>query len=319
MSPRRVIGMDTGGTKLLGGVVDDSLAVRDRVRRLWRDAGRREVVDTMVDAVEEARAAAPDAAAVGFGIPGLVDPATGEVGFSTHLASLAGLRFQDLMQERLGLPVFVDNDSNLAVLAEQRAGAARGALDVAMLTLGTGIGGGLVLGGRLYRGAHGGAAELGHVVVDMDGPPCQGACPGRGCLEVMASGTAIGREGTAAAEREPDSALGREARGGREVTGALVTELAHDGCEVAHAVLELIGQRLGVGIASIVNALNPEVVVVGGGAIGGGDLLLEPARRVVAERALPPSRDQVRIVPAHFGDEAGMVGAGLLALDEGRV
>jgi glucokinase len=318
MSPRRVIGMDTGGTKLLGGVVDESLEVRDRVRRLWKEAGRREVLDTMVDAVEEARAAAPDAGAVGFGIPALIDPATGEAGFSTHLP-LAGLRFQDVMEERIGLPVFVDNDTNLAVLAEQRAGAARGALDVAMLTLGTGIGGGLVLGGRLYRGAHGGAAELGHVVVDIDGPPCQGACPGRGCLEVMASGTAIGREGAAAAEREPESALGREARAGRAVTGALVTELAHDGCEVALGVLALVGERLGVGIVSIVNALNPEVVVIGGGAIAAGDLLLDPARRVVAERALPPSRDQVRIVPAGFADEAGMVGAALLALEQGRV
>jgi glucokinase len=317
MSPRRVIGMDTGGTKLLGGVVDESLAVRDRVRRLWQEAGRREVLDMMVDAVEEARAAAPDVVAVGFGIPGLVDPATGEVGFSTHLP-LAGLRFRDLMQERLGLPVYVENDSNLAVLAEQRAGAARGALHVAMLTLGTGIGGGLVLGGRLYRGANGGAAELGHVVVDMNGPPCQGNCPGRGCLEVMASGTAIGREGAAAAEREPESAIGREARAGRAVTGALVTELAHDGCEVARGVLALVGERLGVGIVSIVNALNPEVVVIGGGAMAGGELLLAPARRVVAERALPPSRRQVRIVPAQFADEAGMLGAALLALDEGR-
>jgi glucokinase len=318
MSPRRVIGMDTGGTKLLGGVVDDGLAVRDRVHRLWRGGGQPEVLDLMIDAVEEARAAAPDAASVGFGIPALVDADTGAAGFSTHLP-LEGLRFRDLMQERLGMPVYVDNDTNVAVLAEQRAGAARGAAHVAMLTLGTGIGGGLILGGRLYRGAHGGAAELGHVVVDMNGPPCQGNCPNRGCLEVMASGTAIGREGAAAAEREPDSELGKQRRADREITGALVTELAHDGDATAQEVLSLVGERLGVGITSIVNALNPDVVVIGGGAIAGGELLLEPARRIVAERGLPPSRDQVRIVPAHFGDEAGMVGAGILALEEGRV
>jgi glucokinase len=318
MSPRRVIGIDTGGTKLLGGVVDEALAVRDRVHRLWRGGGRREVLDLMVDAVEEARAAAPDAAAVGFGIPALVDSATGAAGFSVHLP-LEGIRFRELMEERLALPVYVDNDSNAAMLAEHRAGAARGASEAAMLTLGTGIGGGLVLGGRLYRGAHGGAAELGHVVVDIDGPPCQGNCPNRGCLEVMASGTAIGREGAAAAERERDSALGVELRAGREITGALVTELAHDGDETARCVLELIGERLGVGITSIVNALNPEVAVIGGGAIAAGELLLEPARRVVAERALPPNRDQVRIVPAHFGDEAGMVGAAIMALEEGQV
>jgi glucokinase len=154
-------------------------------------------------------------------------------------------------------------------------------------------------------------------VVDIDGPPCQGDCPGRGCLEVLASGTAIGREGAAAAEREPDSALGRELRAGREITGALVTELAHDGDAAARAVMAATGERLGVGIASIVNALNPEVVVIGGGAMAGGELLLGPARAVVAARALPPSRDQVRIVPAHFGDEAGMVGAAILALGGG--
>jgi glucokinase len=315
MSPRRVIGIDTGGTKLLGGVVDEGLAVRDRVHRLWRGGGRREVLDLIVDAVEEARAAAPDVAAVGFGIPALVDAATGVATSSVHLP-LAGVPFRDLMEERLGLPVHVDNDSNAAMLAEHRAGAARGAAHAAMLTLGTGIGGGLILDGRLYRGAHGGAAELGHVVVDMDGPPCQGDCPNRGCLEVMASGSAIGREGAAAAERDSESALGRELRAGREITGALVTELAHDGDATATAVLALIGERLGVGIASIVNALNPEVVVIGGGAIAAGELLLAPARRIVAERALSPSRDQVRIVPAHFGDEAGMVGAAIPVLAE---
>ena len=318
MSPRRVIGIDTGGTKLLGGVVDEGLAVRDRVHRLWRGGDRGDVLDLMVDAVEEARAAAGDAAAVGFGIPALVDLATGEVGFSTHLP-LEGVRFADLMAERLGIQVFVDNDANLAALAEQRAGAAKGASDVVMLTLGTGIGGGLVLGGRLYRGAYGGGAELGHVVIDMDGPPCQGKCPNRGCLEAMASGTAIGREGAAAAEREPESALGRELRAGRAITGALVTEMAHDGDPLARSIMAMVGERLGVGIASIVNVFNPEVVVIGGGAVAGGDLLLEPARQVVAERALPPNRDQVRIVPAAFAEEAGMVGAGILALEEGRV
>jgi len=313
-----VIGIDTGGTKLLGGVVDDDLAVRDRVHRLWRGGERQEVLDLIVDAVEEARAAAPDVAAVGFGIPSLVDRETGASAFSVHLP-LDGVPFRDLMGERLGLPVFVDNDANLAALAEQRAGAAGGARRAVMLTLGTGIGGGVVVDGALERGAHGGGAELGHVVVDMDGPPCQGDCPGRGCLEVMASGTAIGREGAEAAARQSDSALGRELREGRAITGGLVTELAHDGDPAACGVLELIGERLGVGMVSIVNAFNPDVIVVGGGAIAGGELLLEPARRVVAERALPPSRDQVRIVPADFGEEAGMVGAAILALEEGRV
>ena len=315
MSPRRVIGIDAGGTKLLGGVVDEGLAVRHRVHRLWLGSEREELLQVMVEAVEEARAAAPDAAAVGFGIPSLVDQSTGASLFSTHLP-LEGVPFRALMEERLNMPVFVDNDANLALLAEARAGAARDRRHALMLTLGTGIGGGILVDGRLQRGSRGAGAELGHVVVDLDGPPCQGRCPGRGCLEVMASGSAIGREGAEAARRSPDSALGAQLRPGREITGAIVTELAHDGDPAAREVLELIGRRLGTGIASLVNAFDPEVVVVGGGAVAGGELLLAPARVVVAERALPPNQE-VEIVAAHFGDEAGMLGAALLALEDG--
>jgi glucokinase len=318
MPPRRVIGIDAGGTKLLGGVVDEDLVVHHRVHRLWRGADRTETLDIMLEAVEEVRAAAPDVEGVGFGIPSLIDHDRGASITSVHLP-LDGVPFRDLMAERLGLPVYVDNDANVAVLAEHRFGAARGASYVVLLALGTGIGGGLVLGGKLYRGALGAGAELGHMVVDLDGPLCSGDCPNRGCLEAVASGAALGREGTAAAERSPDSALGRALAEGRSITGALVTELGHDGDEVARDVLELIGRRLGAGITSLVNAFNPEVVVITGGVIAAGDLLLEPARAVVAERALPPSRDAVRIVPAHFGEESGMVGAAALALARGEV
>jgi glucokinase len=314
MPPRRVIGFDAGGTKLLGGVVDDGLVVHHRVRRALAGVDQRTLVELIADAVEEARSAAPEVEAVGFGIPSLVEWPSGFSHSSVHLP-LEGVPFRDLMSERLGLPVAVDNDANCAMLAEHRAGAAEGAGHAALLTLGTGIGGGLVLDGRLYRGAGGVGAELGHMVVDLDGPPCQGECPGRGHLEVYCSGSAIGREGAAAAERSPGSALGRALASGREITGALVTELAHDGDPVACDVVDLTGRRLGAGLTSIVNALSPEVIVVGGGAIALGELLLQPAREVVAEQALWPSRERVRILPAHFGDEAGMLGAALLALE----
>jgi glucokinase len=213
--------------------------------------------------------------------------------------------------------VFIDNDANAAMLAEHRRGAARGARNAVLLTLGTGIGGGLVLDGELYRGTTGSAAELGHVVVDIDGPPCQGDCPGRGCLEALASGEAIGREGAEAARRNPDSALARATAEDRQITGALVTELAHDGDAAARGVLELIGRRLGAGITSLVHVFNPEVVVVGGGAVAAGELVLGPARAVLAERGLRPSKDVARVVTAHFGEESGMLGAALLALDGG--
>jgi glucokinase len=294
--------------------VDGSPAVRERVHRFWRGADRDEVLDVMVQAVEECRAAAPDAIAVGFGIPSVVDAATGTSEYSVHLP-LVDVPFREVMRERIGLPVLVDNDANLALLAESRAGAARGARHALMLTLGTGIGGAMLLDGRLYRGARGGGAELGHVVVDIDGPPCSGGCPNRGCLEALASGSAIGREGEAAARRLPESALGAALADGRAITGGLVTELAHDGDEAAIEVLSVAGRRLGAGLASLVNAFQPEVIVIGGGAVAAGELLIGPAREVAMATALPPLRRDVRIVAAELAEEAGMVGAGILALE----
>jgi glucokinase len=314
MPPRRVIGIDAGGTKLLGGVVDEDLVVHHRVHRLWRGADRQETLDIFVGAVDEVRAAAPDVQAVGFGIPSLVEWETGVSRWSNHLP-LADVPFRDLMSERLGLPVVVDNDSNLALLAEHRRGAAREARHAVLVALGTGIGSGLLLDGRIYRGATGVGAELGHVVLDLHGPDCPSNCPGRGCFEAFVSGNAIGREGARLARERPDTVLGKRLAAGREVTGGLVTELAHDGDETAQLALREVGRRLGAALTGIVNALNPEVIVIGGGAVAAGDFLLEPARAVVDERALPPAREIVRIVPTHFGDESGMLGAALLAME----
>lgn len=306
--------MDAGGTKLLAGAVDEALTVQHRAHRLWRGRDRGEVLDLMVEVVAEVRAGAEDVEAVGFGIPCLVDYERGVSLSSVHLP-LEDVPFRDLMSERIGLPVFVDNDANAAALAEQRRGAGSGATDVVLLTLGTGIGGGLVLGGEVYRGSLGAGAELGHMVVDLDGPLCGPGCPNRGCLEAVASGTALGREGTEAARLQPDSLLGRVAADGRAITGAVVTELAHDGDPAALEVMSLVGRRLGAGLSGIVNIFNPEVIVVGGGVMAAGELLLGPAREEMAARALPPIRDRVRLVPAHFGAESGMLGAALLAME----
>jgi glucokinase len=273
------------------------------------------LLDMAVDAVREARdAAGGEVAAIGFGIPCLIDQRTGTAVIAVNL-SLADIPFRDVMAERLGLPVFVDNDGNVTALAEHQAGAARGAREAVILTIGTGIGAGLILRGELYRGSIGAGAELGHMVIDMDGPRCQGNCPNYGCVEALASGTALVREATRLARERPRSGLGRALAAGRDPSGPLVTELAHDGDAVAIEALTLIGARLGVAIASLVNIFNPEIVVVGGGVIAAGELLLAPARAVVAERALPPSRDVVRIVAARFGAEAGMVGAAMLAFN----
>ena len=251
---------------------------------------------------------------MGFGIPCLFDQRSGVAVVAVN-QPLKNVPFADIMAERLGLPVFADNDANVAVIAEHRAGAARGCNEVVMLTIGTGIGGGLILGGRPYRGAIGSAAELGHVVIEIDGPPCQGNCPNHGCVEALASGTALAREAVRFARERPGSGLARALEDGRELVGPLVTELAYDGDEAALEVIELIGTRIGVALANYVNIFNPEVIVIGGGVIGAGELLLAPARAVVAESSLPPSRDEVKIVAARFGVEAGMIGAAALAFD----
>lgn len=310
-----VIGVDLGGTKLLAGALDSDLGVRHRAHRVVADLGRAELLDAIVDAVEELRAAEDvPLRAVAVGVPGLIDRRTGAVVESNHLP-LAGVDVAGALAERLGLPVAIDNDGNLTALAELRFGAARGARDAVVLAIGTGIAGGLIFGGEVYRGAVGGAGELGHVVIDAGGRACPGACPGRGCLEAYVSGPALGLEGARLAGKHPASALARAAADGREITGALVTELAADGDAAAVDAVAAIGRWLGFGLISLINLLNPEVIVVGGGVIAAGDLLLDPARAVVAAHGLPFARGEARIVRAHFGAEAGMVGAGALALD----
>ena len=318
MSTGCVIGVDLGGTKLLAGAVDPELNVHHRATRSARAPDHHAVIATVVSAIAEVRDAIESASgsvgAVGIGIPCLIDQDRGIAVMSTHLP-LAGVPVRDLVAERIGLPVFVDNDANAAMLAEWRFGAARGARDAALLTIGTGIGGGLVTGGVLQRGSQGAGAELGHMVVQADGPRCNGNCPNRGCLEAMVSGSALAREAQRVARERPRSGLGQALAAGRAISGPLVTELAHDGDGAAIDVLAGIGRWLGIGIANLVNMLNPDVVVIGGGVIAAGELLLEPARAVVAERALSPSKEHVRIVPARFGAESGMLGAATLALD----
>jgi len=315
MPPRLVIGVDIGGTKLAAGVVDERLQIHQRLQRSMRGQVTPALLDTIAAAVQElVNTTQGEIAAVGFGIPSLIDRRSGTSVVAVNLP-LTDIRFGALMAERLDLPVFVDNDGNVAALAEHRAGAAVGVDHMLLIGLGTGIAGGLILNGELYRGWIGSGAELGHMVIDINGPRCQGNCPNHGCFEAMASGTALAREARLIASVQPESALGRAVRDGREIDGPLVTELAHDGDTAAREVIQLIGERLGVAIASYVNIFNPEMVIVGGGVMGAGEMLLEPARAEVGKRALPPSRDVVRIVAAEFGAEAGMVGAAALALD----
>jgi len=305
------IGIDLGGTKAQAGVLDEDRKVLWEDREASTGQGEEELLELLVGAIAEAREARPGVAAVGLGIPATIDRERGVAVAAVNLP-ITDLPIRDAVAERAGLPAFVDNDANVAALAEFLYGAARGARNVVMLTIGTGVGGGLILGGEVYRGSTGAGAELGHTVIDMNGPRCQGNCPNRGCIEAFASGTAIGREGRAAAEREPESALGKLAAAGRGIDGRVVTEAALAGDAASIAIFDLVGSRLGVALASFANIFDPDTIVIGGGVIAAGDLLLEPARRVLLERALAPM-NRVPVVAAELGNDAGMIGAAAMA------
>jgi glucokinase len=294
----RVIGVDVGGTKVLAGVVGREGAVGRTIERPTPQDSQQELLSTLDEAVEELREDAT--AALGFGLPSTIDQRTGQAISSVHIP-FADVDFRDRMSARFGLPVAMDNDGNAATIAEWKAGAGRGARHMIMLTLGTGIGGGLILDGKPYRGAIGAGAELGHMVLQLDGPACGGGCDGFGHFEALASGQAADE---AAVELFGPGATAHD----------LVTR-AREGHPRAVAAMTEIGRRLGAGLGSLVNIFQPEVIVIGGGFAAAGDLLFGPAKEAVAREALAPGRDLVRIVPAELGPKAGLVGAGFIAYE----
>jgi glucokinase len=314
MSGTEAVGVDLGGTKMLVGVAADAHEIRYRRGEIALGLDSGEILDLLEREIREALAARPAAKAVGLGVPCTLDRERG-VAINAVNLPLVDVPIRDEMRARLGLPVHVDNDANCAALAEHRFGAARGTRNAIMLTIGTGIGGGIVIDGHLYRGSTGAGAELGHVVIDADGPPCQGNCPNRGCVEVMASGTALAREGAAVAGREPESALGALAAAGEPIDGLAVTRAALAGDAAARGAVALVGGRLGVALASLANVFEPDVIVIGGGVSAAGELLLEPARAELRSRALPP-QNQTAVALAELGPDAGMIGAAAMALTE---
>ena len=295
VSDQRVIGVDVGGTKILAGVVDPSGMVEHRRERPTE-------LDSQDRLIEEIGAAAEELlddsiAAVGFGLPSRIDQLEGRIDGSVNIP-LQDVPLREPLMERLGRPVSLENDGNSAALAEHRAGAGRGARTMVMLTLGTGVGGGVVIDGRLLR--EGG--ELGHTVLVYDGIPCQGTCTGRGHLEAYVSGTAATK-------------LAQEAFGPAVDSHRLV-RIAAEGDLTAIEILDGIGRKLGAAIGSFVNIFRPQLVVIGGGFAAAGDFLLEPARETMRREALPPARDRVEIVRAELGTAAGLIGAALIAYDE---
>jgi len=306
------IGVDAGGTKTEGLLVDiEAEEILDR-RVVDTPAEDADASARAIVAVARELMAGRDGVRVlGVGAAGIVD----RDGVMRYAPNVAWRDFPlaERVGAAVGLPTLVDNDANMAAWGEFRFGAGRGSTDMLLVTVGTGIGGGIVHGGQLFRGAHGFAAEIGHIIVEPGGPRC--GCGNLGCWEQVASGRAIGRLGREAAEEHPESVLVELAGGDpHKVTGVEVTLAAKQGDHMAVRILAEVGRRLGEGIAGLVNVLDPEVVVVGGGAIVAGDLLLEPTRQAFVDSVeAPDHRPQVRIVAAAMANDAGAVGAADLA------
>jgi glucokinase len=307
------IGIDVGGTKIAGAVVaaDGSIIARNQIAT---DADSPNAILTgMVKLAQELRSAAPAACAVGVGAAGLVDVERGVILAAPNI-SYRNLTVADELRRRTGLPAFVDNDANVAAWAEARFGAGRGVANQIMVTVGTGIGGGYIFDGAMYRGGFGFASEVGHMVFDPAGPPC--GCGSRGCWEVMASGSAIGRIARERAGEASGSLVLKNAGDDvSAITGELVGEAGLDGDAFAVSVLAEAGRNLGIGLATLVNLFDPELLVIGGGAgTGTGDLLLGPAKASMEEyTTLREFRTPVRVEIAALGNDAGVVGAADLA------
>jgi glucokinase len=288
VTANRVIGVDLGGTKVLAGVIDAAGQVHETVERRTVITSQTALLDELAELVR----ALPqdDVGAVGFGIPSRIDQRNGIVLSAVNIP-LRDAPFRVEMERRLDLPISMENDASSAAYAEFVHGAGRGTVDLVMLTLGTGVGGGVVAGGKLFPAW----TELGHMVIVEDGEPCRGACSGRGHLEAYCSGRAV--------DTLARTLLGPDAT-------------AHDLVEQRHPVLDEVGHHLGVAIGSLVNVFGPERVVIGGGfGVAAFDLLMPAARLAVLSEALAPAGQMLEIELAELGARAGLIGAGLLAFE----
>jgi glucokinase len=311
------VGIDVGGTKVATAVLSSDGTLSDPVIVPTAKRSTETLIDQLVEAVQGVRT--PDTRAAGFGIPSPMDWSTGTAKSAVNLP-LRGTPIRALLSERLGLPAYVDNDANVAALAEAYDGTALVARELVMFTVGTGVGGGIVIGGRTFRGSTGSGAEMGHIIIGMDltdgVPEPTEKFPQPGSLEILSRGGALDALAADAATTNPDGALGRLAAAGKKVAGPEAVAAARDRDAEAIGLLALIGRRLGIGIATAINLFDPEQVVIGGGVARAGDLLLDPAAETARKFVLPGVGERTEIGLARYGVTAGVRGAALLAAQE---
>jgi glucokinase len=312
------VGVDLGATKIfsLAALPDGREAGSDR-RLTLADRGPQAVIGRIVESVRAALAAAgaaeADLAAVGVVTPGPVDQKHGVVRNAPNLPGWEVMPVVQILRDALGVPVILENDADGAALGEHAFGAGRGFRNMIFITVSSGIGGGIIVDGRLYRGATGAAGEVGHMVLDEGGPLC--GCGQRGCLEALASGTAIAARAAALVAEGESPLLARLARESPPLRAEDVQQAALEGDAVAQRVIREAGHYLGLGLVNLVHVFNPHGIVIGGGVSHMGDLILEPAREVVRQRCFPLSQEGLSIVAGVLGDRAGALGA-IVALGE---
>lgn len=308
---RRAIALDLGGTQIRCALVDGQGRILARMSVLTQaEEGLEAVLARLEGAIRWALKEAPGEGpvAIGVAVPGPVDPRRGTVRFAPNLPGWLDIPLQEILEEAIRLPLYVGNDANLAALAEERFGAGRGREDIIYLTLSTGIGGGVISGGKLVLGSHGLACEPGHMVLEPKGPRC--GCGKRGCLEALASGRAIAREARKALAKGEPSLL-PELVGGdpQRVDARIVAEAARQGDALAQTIYQRAGFYVGLGIVNLMHLFNPEVAILGGGVSRAGELLFSSIRQTVVERAHPSFQEDFAIVRSELGDDVGLLGA----------
>jgi len=315
-----ILGIDLGGSKILTAVVNsrgEMLSSDEGITPATE--GREAVIQSIVESshrvLKQANVAISEICAIGIGAAGISNPETGILFTSPHLPGWRDVSLRDIIQEKLGKKTFLTNDANAAALGEFYFGAARGARNFIYITLSTGIGGGIVIDGKIYSGAIGAAGEVGHMTIDDDGPICN--CGNRGCWETLASGTALAREARQRIKEGARTSILEYAEGDVEkVTAQVIHSAAEHGDSLARELIARTGYYVGVGLANLINIFNPELIVIGGGLSNIGDMLLKPAFKTAGERAYKEAFQAVRFASAELGRNSGVLGAAAFAFQE---
>lgn len=316
-----VLAIDLGGTKIVTAIISEKGEMLARKYCLTlADEGPERVISRILSAGEHlfnvGDISPSQLSGIGIAAAGAIDVEKGIITLSPNLPGWHNIPLRGIVEEKYKVDTFLINDASAAALGEHRFGAGRGTKNLIYITVSTGIGGGIIINGKLYFGSSGGAGEIGHMTIDVNGPRCN--CGNTGCLETLASGTAIAKEAIRRISRGEKSSLIKMVAGKIEnITAEEVSLAAQDGDSLALEVIAKAASYLGTGMVNLVNIFNPEMIVIGGGVAKIGDLLFEPVRQAVKERAFPLLSQAVRIVPAELGDDAGLFGAAIFAFAQG--